>query len=177
MVRNYRFYLLTWLFAVMATGCSSSTPPPFLPNDYQYGNYYMRQMNYAINDKLVTAWEEQLRKDGGQIISVGQEYKLILPADILFYTNSPRVQWDSYALLNDVASYLRCFNKVEVQVTGITKATGNAMRDRALSMNRARNVETYLSGQEVGAGIIYIRGYVVTGQPSKVEVSFRSLMM
>ena len=137
----------------------------------------MRQMNYAINDKLILAWEEQLQKDGVNIISVGQEYKLVIPTSLLFYANSPRIQWNSYAILNDIASYLRCFNKVEVKIAGITEATGNAARDRALSLNRARSVDNYFWGQEIGADFIYIRGYVVSHQPGRLEISFRSVMI
>ena len=163
---------------MMLLGCSSKPPKVNLPmNKYQYGSLYMRQMNYAINDKLVLAWENQLRKEGVTIISVGQEYKLVVPTNTLFYANSPRVQWNSYALLNDIASYLRCFNKIEVKVAGITEATGHLERDRALSFNRARTVENYFWGQEIGAGFIYIRGYVVPEQPGRLEISFRSVMM
>ncbi len=163
----------------MLAACSSSPPKKNnLPLDkYQYGSLYMRQMNYAINDKLILAWEEQLRKDGVSIITVGQEYKLVAPTNLIFYPNSPRIQWGSYGVLNDIASYLRCFNKVELKVAAITEATGRNSRDQALSFNRARSVENYLWGQEVGAGFIYIRGYVVAKQPGRIEISFRSVMM
>jgi outer membrane protein OmpA-like peptidoglycan-associated protein len=159
--------------------CTSSPPKKNdLPLDkYQYGSLYMRQMNYAINDKLVLAWEEQLRKDGVSIITVGQEYKLVAPTNLIFYPNSPRIQWESYRVLNHIASYLRCFNKVEVKVAAVTESTGRSERDQALSFNRARSVANYFWGQEIGAGFIYIRGYVVAEQPGRMEISFRSVMM
>lgn len=176
-MKNYRLYCFIGFWVMLLSGCSSA-PPKNLPLEkYQYGSLYMRQMNYAINDKLVLAWEAQLRKEGVTIISVGQEYKMVMPTSSLFYANSPRIQWNSYALLNDIASYLRCFNKVDVKVAGVTESTGNSERDRALSFNRARNVENYLWTQEIGADFIYIRGYVVPEQPGRLEISFRSVMM
>ena len=173
-----RFFLLGVVIVAALVGCSSSSKNNDLPlNKYQYGSLYMRQMNYAINDKLVQAWQAQLEKDGVSIISVGQEYKLTVPTSNLFYANSPRVRWESYGILNDIASYLRCFNKDVIKIAGVTEASGRPERDKALSFNRARSVENYFWGQETGAGLIYIRGYVVPEQPSRLEISFRSVEM
>lgn len=179
-MRSYRLFFWFVSIAIFVTACSSS-PPPLnyeLSNNYRYGDYYMRDMNKDVNDQVLQQKEAELRAGGVQIVSVGQIYKIIVPADILFYKNSPRIQWTSYALLNDIAPYIRTFNKIEVAVAGFTESTGNPARDRALSINRARNVANYLWEQAIGANIIYVQGYVIPCKPerSKVEISFRSLL-
>lgn len=182
MVRNYRLFHGCWvcLVALLLASCSSPSPPAepsaLLVDNYRYGDIYMQQMNYAIDDKITQKKEAALKKEGVQIITVGQQYKLIISAEILFYPASPRIQWKSYALLNNIVSYIQDFSKIDVKVAGFTQATGNPERDRALGINRARNVSNYLWEQEIGAGIVYVRGYVVT-QPSSIEISFRSIVM
>jgi outer membrane protein OmpA-like peptidoglycan-associated protein len=179
----YARWLLSYVlfFAIILTSCSSKStdlgPPPKILDNYRYGDMYMQQVNYSINDKEIRKKEEALKKMGVQIVSVGQEYKLVVPADILFYPGSPRIQWKSYALLNDVIVYIQDFNKVNVKVAGVTRSTGNPAVDNALSINRARKVANYLWEQEIGAGILYIQGYVEMGQPDAVEISFRSVML
>lgn len=179
-MRGYR--LVCWFLCIAAwlTACSSPTPPLnyALNNNYRYGNFYMRDMNKDVNDQVLQQKEAALKAGGVQIVSVGQVYKIIFPADILFYANSPRIQWTAYPLLNDIAPYIRTFNKIEVAVAGFTESTGNPARDRALSINRARNVANYLWEQAIGANIIYVQGYVIPCKPdrSKIEISFRSLL-
>ncbi len=183
MLRKFQFSYKCFglLVALVITACSSSSPQKTssdVLDKYRYGSVYMRQMNYSLNDKVTKDKEIALKKDGVQIVSVGQEYKLIIPANILFYSNSPRIQWKSYALLNEVVSYMRDFSKVDVKVAGYTQSTGSPTLDRALGINRARNVGDYLWGQEIGAGILYVRGYVDSAcLPDRLEISFRSVVM
>ena len=160
-------------------GCASSPTQPSsieVKND-DYGRAYMLKLNSIVNDNAVRDQEEQLKKGGAQIVSVGQEYKVVIPADILFYENSPRIRWEAYALLNDSVAYIQNFNKIDVEVAGYTESTGDPLRDRALSLNRARKVADYMWGQKMGENITYIQGYVIPCQPGRLEISFRSVMM
>lgn len=164
------------------SACGASSPPPFVStytvNGYQYGSRYMNTVNAIVNDAALQKQEEALQASGARIISVGQEYDIVLPVDTLFYLNSPRIQWTSYGLLNKTASLLRLFNKEEVRVLVVTRATGFPQHDYALGAARARNVEDYLWGQDTGAAFMYARSEVATQADanSRVEISFRSAM-
>lgn len=165
----------------LLSGCSSSEPDeetrPIAKN-YRYGSYYMRMVNKKHNEDALMSLQNMLKQQGVNVISIGQEYKLVVPADRLFYNNSPRIQWASYALLNDIVDYIQLFNKQEVKVAAYTDGCENPLRSQALSMNRARSVANYLVDQDVGANIVYIRGYLITQhfEVDRLEVSFRSVM-
>lgn len=182
MVKEVLFLKSCWIWLVlMSIALASCSPPPppqaGINNSYIYGSDYMWNMNNAVNDHLVQLSEEALIKKGGKIVSVGQEYKWIFPTDLLFYPHSPRLQWNAYGLLNNIAFYLGIFNKTEIQIAGFTQSTGDFARDKALSMARARKVSDYLWGQEVGANIIYIQGYQTKDKGDRIEISFRSIMV
>lgn len=164
------------------SACGGSTPPPFVStytvNGYQYGSRYMNTVNASVNDGALKKLEDALKASGGRLISVGQEYDIVLPTEALFYLNSPRIQWTSYGLLNKTASLLRLFNKEEVRVLVVTRATGYPQHDYALGAARARNVEDYLWGQNTGAAFMYSRSEVAaqSDDTGRVEISFRSAM-
>lgn len=163
---------------MLVTACSSPPPKrPTVDDNYNYGSPYMWQMNSIVNDDAVRYMTRRFQADGGQIISVGQDYKLIFPVQGTFYFNSPRIQWPAYKLLNDVAAYMRLFNKVDVKVVAFTRATGDSERDLALSWARARNVADYLWSQRVGASVMYTRGYVAMNQVDRIEISFRHVLV
>lgn len=186
MVKKYGwlFCYLMGCFLAVLPACSSP-PPPFVStytiNGYQYGSTYMNTVNTIVNDGKVRKLESELKASGGRVISVGQEYKIIIPADAIFYTNSPRIVWTSYGVLNQVASFLRLFNKEEVEILVMTSSpcySNYAERDHALGMSRAHAIEDYLWGQDTGAAFMFSRAGIATPQNaiSRVEISFRSIM-
>lgn len=169
------------IVASLLSSCSSSEPDEetrSIAKNYRYGSYYMRMVNKKNNEDALVSLQNKLKEQGVNVISIGQEYKLVVSADRLFYNNSPRIQWASYALLNDIVDYIKLFNKQEVKVATYTDGCENPLRSQALSMNRSRNIANYLVDQDVGANIIYIRGYLITQhfEINRLEVSFKSVM-
>jgi|GEM_PF-7071541 len=171
--------ILAIIFAVFFTGCSSrqsSTAPASAFNTrYDYGSKYIQSVNKQYNDTLVTAAEQKLKRHCIEIFSVGQDYKIRIPVNEIFYANSPRIRWESYALLNDAVTYLKYFNKIDLKIAAYTSPTGNLERDKALAVARARNVSDYFWGQAVDARVIYVKGYVFPNT-NRIEMSFRSAM-
>lgn len=168
------------MLLVLAGLVACGKPPPKEPkvnNSYNYGSRYMWEMNGYQNDQLLRYLERRFVKDGGQVISVGQDYKLIFPNNMIFYNNSPRIYWNAYRVLNDVSRYLRVFNKSEVKVVVYVQSTGNPDRDHALSSMRSVNISDYLWGQNIGTGLMYAKGYVTTSQFNQIEISFRNVMV
>lgn len=177
--RSFGFFLAV----LMLSACGSSTPTPvpiasYVVKNYNYGSAYMTTMNREVNDRQVIRLEQSMTHLGGRVISVGQEYKIVFPTDILFYPYSPRIMWESYGILNQVVEYLRLFNKEEVSIVVVTHCTGDPLRDRALSVSRAHNVEDYLWGQDTGAALMYSHGDVTNRsyEVSRIEINFRSVM-
>lgn len=126
---------------------------------------------------------QPLTSIGVQIINIGEDYLMIIPADVLFYPQSPRIYWSNYRVLNNVVAYLKFFRKVTVKVAGYTSVLGSEKRNAALSLARARNVANYLWSQDVDTRLMYIRGYgshrlMYGGHPEsrlneRIEIMFR----
>ncbi len=115
-----------------------------------------------ITDYRTNQLAMMLREEGISIISVGQDYRLIVPASNLFFARSPRLRNDGYGTLNLVGNYLKQFRTVGVRVSGFT-AEKNAARAGALSFARARAVSNYLWSQEVDARMLYTQSHSIVG--------------
>jgi len=102
---------------------------------------------------------EALRFHGATVINMGDNTLVSIPNGHLFYPNSPRIRWSSYAMLNLTADYLRQFPKVSVRVVGYTDNQHNRKRDMGLSRARAQKVANYLWTQNIDARLIYAQGY------------------
>lgn len=136
-------------------------------------------------DRTVTALEEGLRKNGVKLIVMGQNHLISIPANALFPNQSPQLLWGSYALLNDVACYLKQYRKIAVNVTTYTYKCISPRRERALTLTRSRAVADYLWSQGIDSRFIFTEGHgsdkpivgFVEGEDnspnSRVEITFR----
>ncbi len=106
--------------------------------------------------------KEQLRKkiegQGAEVITIGQNYLISIPSSLLFRNQSPRINWESYGLLNDVACYLKQFRKVSVSVSAFMGECVSPHRDTALTITRSREVANYLWSQDIESRFIFTQG-------------------
>ena len=109
-------------------------------------------------DATVIKYMTKLNKRGVKVITMGQDYLISLPANTLFSDQSPRLMWSSYALLNDVATLLKQFRKVTINVTSYSSQYVSVQRERALTMARSRVVGEYLWSQGVDSRFIFTHG-------------------
>ena len=112
----------------------------------------------ALGDAEIIMLEHKLAEKGVQIVSIGQDYLLSVPAATLFGDQSPHLTWASYDELNEIACYLRQFRKVGVSVTAYTSPYVSPHREHALSEARAREVANYLWSQGIDSRLIFADG-------------------
>lgn len=113
---------------------------------------------YGASDEAIIKMQTGLNKAGVRVITMGQNYLVSIPSSMLFADQSPRLRWPSYALLNNVACYLKQFRKVAVTVTGYSNKYVSYQRERALTLARARAVGDYLWSQDIGSRFVFTQG-------------------
>ncbi len=113
------------------------------------GNYFQRQQT------LLQVLEEQ----GVRVIRVGDNMRVILPVDLFFYPDSQVINTRYFKVLNLVALYIRCFNKITVRVAGYTDDRCSQKRNLSLSYVRALNIANYLWAHHIDARLIFPVGY------------------
>ncbi|AMQ26948.1 TPA: type IVB secretion system protein IcmN/DotK [Legionella pneumophila] len=136
-------------------------------------------------DATIIKMMTDLNKKGIKVASVGQNYLISIPASALFADQSPRLNWASYSLLNEVAAFLKQFRKIAITVTSYSSKYVSVKRERALTLARSRVVSEYLWSQGVDSRIIFTQGlgsdkpitsYTLGGDRSpnaRVEITFR----
>ncbi len=161
----------------------------WLPNQVEPSVSPLPLFANRASDSTVQAAEKRLTNQGVRLITQGDDYLISLPASALFYTHSPRLRWQSYPLLNDIADYLRIYRKVSVQVTAFSNPYRSVKRDVALTRARATTVANYLWSQGINARFIYAYG-AGRDQPmnnqlrrgdyslnSRIEITFREAII
>lgn len=143
----------------------------------------------GTSDAAVIAMQKQFNKCGVRVISIGQDYLISIPSVALFADQSPRLTWQSYALLNNVVFYLKQFRKVAVNVTSYSSKYVSVRREQALTLTRARAVADYLWSQGIDSRFIFTEG-AASDKPiaafthggdksvnSRIEITFRDAIV
>lgn len=138
----------------------------------------------AVDPKQIEL-QEVLRKQKVQVITMGQDHLIKIPADLLFANQSPRLLWHSYDILYTVACYLRQFRKISVKVISYSSRCITKQREEALTRTRAVEVANYLWSQGIKSRFIFSSG-VGSSKPilctqeggddstnSRIEITFR----
>lgn len=169
---------LIFFIFVLLCGCGSSKP---LVID---GNKLPKQVA-GSSDAQIVRLEEKLQASGVKIIIIGQMYLVSVPSHLVFVDQSPKIKWNSYALLNDIAEYLCKFRKISVHVNAYNDCYLSAKRTKALTLARARGVANYLWSQNVRTRMMFTHGMgndkpIVTrakcsdtSPNSRIEIVFR----
>lgn len=110
------------------------------------------------SDAAVMAMYKKLTDKGVKIETMGQEYLISIPASLVFYNQSPRIQWQSYDLLNDVVCYLQLFRKLTLHVSAFGSCYGSRSRMYALTLARAKAVGNYLWSQNIESRMVFTEG-------------------
>jgi outer membrane protein OmpA-like peptidoglycan-associated protein len=103
---------------------------------------------------------EKLKKEGIQVIVVGDEVTLILPVSKFFYENSNHMRQAAESLLNHLIAYINIYPGIEdIQVKGYTSNRGDYQRNLALSRAQAQAVAHYLWNHGLNSRLISAQGY------------------
>lgn len=103
--------------------------------------------------------EDKLKSEGVRIIHVGETIRLVLSSDALFMPESANIRHCQRKVLNDVARFLWCYQKVAVIVAAYKNPSGDAQYDKALTRQQAYNVVTYLWNRDIDARMIESIGF------------------
>lgn len=153
-------------------------PPPDLP-----------KIVIGASDPSVIKMQDNFRKKGIKVITIGQDYLIAIPSNFLFPEQSPRLTWGSYGVLNDVVCFMKKFRKVAVNVTGYSSKYQSAQREHSLTLTRARVVADYLWSQGIDSRFIFTEGagsdkpIVVNSNGgdrspnSRIEITFRDAIV
>ena len=146
-------WAVTAVLLFILTGCGSSSSrvvaddAPKLPTKVD-----------GADDKNIIKMRKDLTKRGVRIISLGQNYLIVIPSSLLFPEQSPRLTWESYSLLNDIACYLQEFRKISIHINAFSTPYISARREHALTRTRAIAVSNYLWSRGVDSRFIFTQG-------------------
>ncbi len=139
----------------------------------------------GASDAQIDFLQKRLHQKNIKIVNMGDEYLISIPASLIFADQSPKIQWKSYAVLNEIACYLRQYRKVAVQVTTYVSPYASERRQVSLSVARSEAVSNYLWSQGIDGRLIVAHGQgsqkpvVVKNPPTdkdqnaRVEITFR----
>lgn len=142
-----------------------------------------------VTDKRMYKLTAKLESEGVDVISLGQEYRVIIPSGKIFYAKSPRIRWSQYGILNDVVDYLKQFRTISVTVSAYSKDENRA-RAGALSYARSEGIANYLWSQAIDTRIIHTQSHDVESYKccaeqkdinphveSRIEIWFRDVIV
>lgn len=143
-----------------------------------------------VTDAIDAKIENELKGKGVSIISVGQDYRVIMPADLIYYYQSPRLRRRSFDIINLVVDYIKQFRVVSMRVDAYSQDK-DIKRSGALSLARARSLVDYLWSQAIDTRILYTQAHSMERSitaccndkrgigdvPTRVEITFRSTIV
>lgn len=100
-----------------------------------------------------------LTQQGVKIILTGETYRIIIPADTIFYPDSANFSPNAINVLHPLVAFLLHYETTMMKVSGFTDSEGSLERNRALSEKQAQRMIEYLTRQGLDARIIYAAGY------------------
>ena len=150
MTKNINAVLLFSIIALNACQCKipnidDDTPP--LPPKIA-----------GASDISMVKLQQKIIQQGAKIITAGQDYLIIIPSTLLFADESPKIEWSSYSLLNDIACYLQQFRKISIHINAYSVPCGSIQREYALTTARAESVGNYLWSQGIESRFIFTQG-------------------
>lgn len=140
-------------------------------------------------DKAIMKYFTKFNRSGIKAVTIGQDYLISIPANLLFEEQTPHLKWASYGVLNEVAAFLKQFRKVAVNVTSFSSKYVSVQREKALTLARSRVIGEYLWTQGIDSRFIFTQGlgsdkpittYIQGGDKSpnaRVEITFRDAVV
>lgn len=126
-------------------------------------------------DRYVTE-VDRLHKAGIRVIRVGDQVRVLLPTDRVFFPNTPVINPNYYPALTLVAKVLRAFHgKDTIRVAAYTDDLGWEKRNVALSKMQAQHIADFLWKQSLDARLIYAEGEGSTSPIASNETAWGRL--
>lgn len=173
------------LMLLLLSGCKRGGNYQPLEEDV----YRLPKKVAGASDYTVMTMQKKFDKRGVKVITIGSDYLISIPSQALFADQSPRIRWESYALLNQVVVFLKQFRKIGVNVTSYSSHYVSSRREQALTLARARVVANYLWSQGIDSRFIFSEGagsdkpvvsFYLGGDKSpnsRIEITFRDAIV
>ena len=186
--------LLRFLGVVLFTGLLFGCHSPRTNQNYGQVTNIDRTVGLKqrenVTDKKVVQLENELASKGVDIISVGQDYRIIIPANLIYYHASPKLIWGSYDTINLVVDYIKQFRTVSMRVDAYSQGADNEFSG-ALSLARTRTMVDYLWSQAIDTRFLYTQAHIMerspnawykdkqgkSDVPTRVEITFRNTIV
>ena len=142
-----------WLFlmlAIMTLAACSTTHSNLMQGKGHQLSRERFERRHAIAESLAAKFI--------QATQVGEQVRVILPTDPLFYPNSSRLRESAYRQLNKVISFLGTYDTEVIDIAGYTDDSCTLKRNQALSQMRARHVADYLWERVTNVRILQTAG-------------------
>ncbi len=108
----------------------------------------------------------QLSCMGVKILPVGEQMTLLIPADKVFHSTSPRMKRSAKPLLNTLAVFLSHYPMISMEVDAYSDNVGPSLRSEKLTKARAAVVAQYLwDRNHLDTRLLFTYGY---GQQSPI---------
>lgn len=181
-MRSIRINLI-WVIGLLVLNMLTSCKRDFWALDKEEPKYPCKVLGAC--DATIMKLAKHLNKKGIKVITIGQDYMISIPARYLFEPEAPHLKWKSYALLNEIALFLKQFNKIAINIASYSNKYISPQREHALTLARSRVVSEYLWSQGVDGRFIFTQGlgsdkpiiaYSQGGDNSvnaRVEITFR----
>lgn len=144
----------------------------------------------GVTDQKVKQLETKLDALGVNVISVGQEYRVIIPVEHIFYYETPRIRWDAFHVVNMVVDYIKQFRIVSMRISAYSRDVDKKFAG-ALSLARARSIKDYLWSQSIDTRLVYTQSHSMensansclhatknsTDVHSNVEITFKNIIV
>lgn len=122
-----------------------------------------------------------------KMFQVGEDVKVVIPADHLFKPHSANFNPKFTYVLAPIEKLIWCHHKEDVKIAAFTDCYGDPDRNEQLTTLQAQKVAKFLWGKGVDTRVLYSKGYgrqqPITNNHSyyarsrnrRVEITFRSL--
>jgi outer membrane protein OmpA-like peptidoglycan-associated protein len=96
------------------------------------------------------------------VFRTGEGINITFQPDFYFESNSEQLTPDAKNLLNEVSGVLNRYPYTEVFIEGHADSSGNQLKNKKLSENRAKSVALYMKSQGLVSDRLAIAGYGAT---------------
>ncbi|RFS17914.1 OmpA family protein [Emticicia sp. C21] len=97
-----------------------------------------------------------------EVFRTGEGINITFQPDFYFESNSEQLTPDAKNLLNEVSGVLNRYPYTEVFIEGHADSSGNQLKNKKLSENRAKSVALYMKSQGLVSDRLAIAGYGAT---------------
>ncbi len=151
-----RFLLAALLIASALSLAACSKPKPLqipTPNGGTYNPLSPYQKGLA----------KKVKRAGGRVMKLGDDLLIVLPTDRFFSPQTTQIKPSKLSTMKRVAlltkSYGKRFSRASIRVSGFTDKVFDHKTRKAISLQYARVVSSYLWNANIPASRIFIKGY------------------